>query len=95
MSIKVTATDTSGLSVSETFQATLVAPAPTLTDQTANQTWTAGKALSFALAPDTFTAVPGQTLKYSATLPAGLTINATTGTISGTVPVALGSTPLR
>src|SRR6202043_3637408 len=76
----------SGLSVSETFQATLAAPAPTLTDQTANQTWTAGQALSFALVSDTFTAVSGQTLKYTATLPAGLTIEASTGKISGTVP---------
>ena len=91
LSIKVTATDTSGLSVSELIQATLVAPAPKLTDQTASQTWTAGKALSFALASDTFTAVQGQTLKYTATLPAGLTINPTTGTISGTVPVVLGT----
>ena len=90
MSIKVTATDTSGLSVSETFVARLVAPAPTVTDQTANQIWTAGLALSFALASDTFTAVRGQTLKYTATLPAGLTIDPSTGTISGTVPVTLG-----
>jgi hypothetical protein len=88
--IKVTATDTSGLSVSETFVATLVAPAPTVTDQTANQTWTAGLTLSFALASNTFSAVPGQTLKYSATLPTGLTINATTGAITGKVPVVLG-----
>jgi hypothetical protein len=90
MLIKVTATDTSGLSASETLQATLVAPAPTVAKQTANQTWTADQALSFALPSNTFAAVPGQTLKYTATLPAGLTINPTTGTISGTVPVAVG-----
>jgi trimeric autotransporter adhesin len=86
ISIKLTAADTSGLSVSETFTATLAAPAPTVTDQTANQSWTAGQAVSFALASDTFTTVPGQTLKYTATLPAGLTINALSGLISGTVP---------
>jgi hypothetical protein len=90
MSIKVTATDTSGLSVSETLQATLVAPPPTLTAPTVSQTWTAGKALSFALGSNTFTAVPGQTLTYTAALPAGLKINPTTGAITGTVPVALG-----
>ncbi len=90
MSIKVTATDTSGLSVSETVQATLVAPPPVLTDQTPAQTWTAGMALSFALASNTFTAVPGQTLRYTASLPAGLAINTSTGVISGTVPVTLG-----
>jgi hypothetical protein len=93
--IKVTATDTSGLSVSETLQATLVAPAPTIKDQTANQTWTAGKVLSFILPSGTFATVPGQTLTYTATLPAGLTINATTGTISGTVPVTIGVNTLQ
>jgi hypothetical protein len=96
MAIKVTATDTSGLFVSETFQATLVAPPPpSVTDQTANQTWSAGKALSFALASDTFTAVAGQTLKYTATLPAGLTINPSTGAISGTVPVSLATYTIK
>jgi hypothetical protein len=95
ISIKLTAADTSGLSISETFTATLAAPAPTVTDQTANQTWTAAQALSFALASDTFTAVPGQTLKYTATLPAGLTINALTGLISGTVPVLLATDTIK
>jgi Calpain family cysteine protease/Putative Ig domain len=95
LTIKVTATDTSGLSVSETLQATLVAPAPTLTHQTADQTWTAGKALSFSLASDTFTSVPGQTLTYAATLPAGLKINAATGVITGTAPVALGVNTIK
>jgi hypothetical protein len=89
ISIKLTATDSSGLSASETFQANLVAPAPTVTHQTANQTWTAGLALSFALASDTFSAVQGQSLRYTATLPAGLTIDPSTGTIKGTVPTAL------
>ncbi len=95
MTIKVTATDTSGLSVSETLQATLVAPAPTMTAQTANQIWTAGKAVSFTLPANTFTSVPGQTLTYTATLPAGLTINAATGAIGGTVPVTLGVNTIK
>ena len=95
ISIKLTAADTSGLSVSETFTATLAAPAPTVTDQTANQSWTAGQPLSLALASDTFTAVPGQTLKYTATLPAGLTINALSGLISGTVPVLPGTETMK
>ena len=88
--INLTATDTTGLTVSETLQATIVVPPPTLANQTVNQTWIAGTALTFALPSNTFSAVTGQTLKYTATLPTGLTINATTGTISGTVPVALG-----
>jgi hypothetical protein len=95
LSIKVTATDTSGLSASETFRVTLAVPAPTLTAQTASPTWTAGQTLSFALPANTFTAVQGQTLRYTATLPTGLTINASTGAISGTVPVALGTYTIK
>jgi hypothetical protein len=64
-------------------------PGPTLTAQTASQTWTAGQTVSFALPANTFSAVQG--LTYTATLPSGLTINASTGTISGTVPVARGT----
>ena len=90
LSIKLTATDSSGLSASETFLATLVAPAPTVAAQTANQTWTAGMALSFSMA-GVFSAVTGQTLKYSATLPTGLTINASTGTLGGIVPLGTGN----
>ena len=95
MSIKVTATDTSGLSGTETFIATLAAPAPKLTDQTAAQNWTAGSAVSLALPGDTFTAVPGQTLRYSASLPSGLAMEAATGKISGTAPFALGTYTIK
>ena len=91
VSIKVLATDSSGLSVSETFQATLVAPPPVLANQTAGQSWTAGAAQSLPLAANTFASVPNQTLKYTSKLPSGLTINGSTGTISGTVPFATGS----
>jgi hypothetical protein len=94
LSIKLTATDSSGLSASETFLATLVAPAPTVAAQTANQTWTAGMALSFSMA-GVFSAVTGQTLKYSATLPTGLTINASTGTLGGIVPLVLGTDTVK
>jgi hypothetical protein len=90
MSIKVTATDTSGLSVSETFQATLVVPPPTVKDQTASQTWAAGQPLAFVLPSDTFTTYPGQTLKFAATLPVGLQIDPSTDTIRGTIPFAPG-----
>jgi hypothetical protein len=91
LSIKLTATDTSGLSAYELFTATVVAPAPKVTDHTANQAWVAGSAVSLALAADTFTAVPGQALSYAAVLPAGLTITAATETISGTAPVIPGA----
>ena len=92
-SIKVMATDTSGLSASETFAANLVAPAaPTITDQTATQTWTIGKTVDFTLASNTFTDPQGESLTYSATLangsalPSWLTFNAATRTFTGTVP---------
>ena len=72
LSIKVTATDTSGLSASETFAANLVAPtAPTITNQTAEQIWTIGKAVNFTLASNTFTDPQGENLTYSAKLANG------------------------
>ena len=65
--------------------------APTLTAQTAAQTWKLGQAVNFALASNTFTDPQGQTLTYSATLSSGaalpswLSFNAATGTFAGTV----------
>jgi hypothetical protein len=91
LSIKVTATDTSALSVSETFSATVVG-APTVTAQTPSQSWQEGKALSLALPANTFTDPQGQALSYAAlqsngqALPAWLTFNAKTETFSGTAP---------
>ena len=93
LSIKVTATDTSGLSASETFAANLVAPtAPTITNQTAEQIWTIGKAVNFTLASNTFTDPQGENLTYSAklangsALPSWLHFNGSTDTFTGTVP---------
>ena len=91
LSVKVTATDTSGLSASETFSIATPAAAPVLTAQTAAQTWKLGQAVNFALASNTFTDPQGQTLTYSATLsngaalPSWLSFNSATGTFSGTV----------
>ncbi len=95
--IKVTATDTSRLSVSETFQAAVTASAPAVTNQTADQAWTAGQRLSFPLAGGTFTDPQGETLTYRALqsngkpLPAGMVFNPYTGAFTGTAPVATGS----
>ena len=95
--IKVTATDASRLSVYETFQAVVTASAPALTDQTADQAWTAGQKLSFALASDTFTDPQGETLTYKAVqsngkpLPTGMVFNSYTQAFAGTVPVATGT----
>ena len=91
LSINVTATDTSGLSASETFSVLTPAAAPVLTSQTAAQTWKLGQAVNFALASNTFVDPQGQTLTYSATLsngaalPSWLSFNAATGTFNGTV----------
>jgi putative Ig domain-containing protein/calpain family cysteine protease len=93
LSLKVTATDTSGLSTSETFSVATPAPAaPTLTAQTAAQTWKLGQAVNFTLASNTFTDPQAEKLTYAATLSSGaalpswLSFNATTGTFAGTVP---------
>ncbi len=96
LTLKVTATDTSGLSATETFGVTVPAAAPTLTAQTATQSWTVGQRVSFALAANTFTDPQSEALTYSATqsngsaLPSWLSFNATTDTFSGTV--AAGAT---
>ena len=91
LNITVTATDPNGLSVADTFAATILAP-PTVTDQTQNQAWTEGKAFSLALPANTFTDPQGEALTYAATqangqaLPSWLTFNAATDTFSGTAP---------
>jgi hypothetical protein len=92
LSIKVTATDTSGLSASETFAVNTPAAAPVLAAQTATQTWKLGQTVSFALSPTTFTDPQAEQLTYSATLsngsalPSWLSFNATTKAFSGAVP---------
>jgi Putative Ig domain/Calpain family cysteine protease len=92
LSIKVTATDTSGLSASETFAVATPASAPVLASQTAAQTWKLGQAVNFTLAANTFTDPQAEKLTYSATLstgtalPSWLSFNSTTGTFTGTVP---------
>ncbi len=96
LAITVTATDTSGLSVAETFQAAVIG-APTVTAATANQTWTEGKAISFALPGNTFTDPQGQKLTYAAklsngaALPSWLTFNTMTGMFAGTAPATAQS----
>jgi hypothetical protein len=83
--VMVTATDTTGAKGSASFTWT-VNPAGANTVTVTNpgtQTWTVGTAASLQVqATDS---ASGQTLTYSATgLPAGLSINATSGLISGT-----------
>ena len=87
-SVTVTATDTTGASGSASFTWT-VNPAPNTVSVTSpgNQTSTVGTAVSLQIqASDS---ASGQTLTYSATgLPAGLSINSSSGLISGTPTTA-------
>jgi hypothetical protein len=92
LTINVTATDTGGLSSSETFSVVIPASAPVLTAQTAPQTWAENAKVSFTLPSNTFTDPQGQKLTYAATqsngwsLPSWLSFNSSTGTFSGTTP---------
>jgi hypothetical protein len=92
LTIEVTATDTSGLSTSETFSAAVLASAPVVTAQTATQTWAENSKVSFTLPSNTFTDPQGEKLTYSATqsngwsLPSWLSFNSSTGVFSGTAP---------
>jgi hypothetical protein len=87
----VKATDTSGLSVTDTFSAMIVGT-PVVADATANQTWTEGNTISLTLPANTFTDPQGEKLTYAATqsggqaLPSWLTFNAATETFGGTAP---------
>jgi hypothetical protein len=91
LGIAVTATDTSLLSVSDTFSVTVLG-SPVLAAQTPAQTWTEGKAISLALPANPFTDPQGQALVYTATLSSGqalpvwLSFNAATEAFSGTAP---------
>ena len=101
LSLKVTATDTSGLSVSETFQAAVPAAAPTLAHQTAAQTWTEGAPVAFILPSNTFADPNGEALSYTATLASGqalpswLTLNSASGTFSGKVAATSGPMSIK
>jgi hypothetical protein len=100
ISIKVTATDTYGLSATETFTLT-PAVAPVLASQTAAQTWSQGQAVSFTLPTGTFSDPQGSKLTYAATLsngsalPSWLSFNTTTGAFSGTVPTNASGLTLK
>ena len=102
-SVLVTATNTSGLTASETFEVkTPAAPVPIVTDPTGTQSCTGGR-VDFTLAADTFTDPSGGTLAYAATLSNGAplpswlhfdpTIEAFTGLMpNGTQAVAINVT---
>ena len=86
-SVTVTATDTTGAHGSAAFTWTVNPPNVVTVTNPGNQTSTVGTAVSLQI-PATDSA-SGQTLTYSATgLPAGLSINSSTGLISGTPTTA-------
>lgn len=100
LNIVVTATDTSHLSATDTFVATILG-SPLLTAQTPNQTWTEGKTVSLVLPATSFTDPQGEKLTYTATqsnglaLPGWLSFNATTETFSGTAPTTAQSLSIK
>ena len=92
LGIMVTATNTSGLTASETFAVETPAQAPPMvTNQTGTQCCAGGE-VNFTLAADTFTDPSGGTLAYAATLsngaplPSWLNFDPTTETFSGLMP---------
>ena len=92
LSILVSATNTSGLTASETFSVQTPAPAPPMvTNQTATQCC-GPRQMNFTLAADTFTDPNGGTLAYTATLsngaplPSWLSFDGATETFSGLMP---------
>ena len=96
LSIKVTATDTSNLSVSETFTAKVAAPVVrpgiTVTDPTPAQTWVDGSTIDLVLPANTFTDALGLKMTFAAYETGGtnvvswLRFNSATDTFTGTVP---------
>ncbi len=83
----------------QTMAIDVTAPsAPVVTALTANQTWTDGQGISFALASHSFTDPQQESLTYSArqvdgvALPSWLSFNGATDSFSGTMPVdAIGT----
>jgi hypothetical protein len=98
LGLKVTATDASGLSTSETFSALIQAAAPTLAHPTANQIWTDGSTMSFLAAADTFADPQGAALTYAVYQISGpdqtnwLHSSVGLADFTGTVPAGLAGT---
>jgi hypothetical protein len=80
-SIKVTATDAHGKAISESFQLQVGDSGPTAT-AIANQTTSEGQAFSLNISSHFVAPAAGDTLTFTASLPAGLSINAHTAATS-------------
>ena len=84
--VTVTATDDKGAATSETFDWIIKDVPPVTSGTLANKTVTDGQAGVSIATSQGFADGNGNALTYSATgLPAGLTVNATTGAITGTI----------
>ena len=81
-SITVTATDAHGKAISESFQLQVGDSGPTAT-AIANQTSSEGQAFSLDVSSHFAAPAAGDTLTFSGAMPAGLSIDAHTGVISG------------
>ena len=99
LGLMVTATDLSGQSASEVFQAAVAMPAPpVLANRTPHQHWMPGQTVSFTLPPGTFSDTAHQQLVYAAHEVSGadatswLHFNASTDTLSGIVPTTVAGT---
>ena len=95
MTVKVTASDGNGGTVSDSFDIVVSANSvPTVANEIADQTAMAGTAFSLQFAANTFEDADGDTLTYTATkgdgstLPDWLTFTAGTRTFAGTPPAA-------
>src|ERR1700716_2826212 len=80
--ITVTATDTHGMAVSETFYLQVGDSGPTAT-AIANQTAYEGKTFSLDISSHFLAPAAGDALTFTGSMPAGLSIDAHTGVISG------------
>jgi hypothetical protein len=81
--VTVTATDAHGMAISESFHLAVGDSGPTAT-AIADQSGYEGQAFSLNVSNHFVAPAAGDTLTFSAKLPAGLSINAHTGVISGT-----------
>jgi len=92
--VQVTATDTDGMSASESFNVTLI-DAPTATaGAIPAQTFVQGQSVDIMLPDGTFNDPQGETLTYSArtsrgALPSWLHIDKSSGELTGTVPASV------
>jgi hypothetical protein len=99
--VVVTATDTSGLSTSETFTVTVPALAPVLAVHAAPPSWVENSAIAFALPQGNFTDPQGESLTYAATeasgaaLPSWLRFSGSTLSFSGTAPATAQTLDLK